>query len=105
MNGRDSKKKKARLKMNKAEMVGKYSEGMGCSKVEAAAAVEMVFELIKGTVKRGKKVQISGFGTFAVAKRKARKGINPNTREEIRIPAKKKFVFKASGSFTEQLNG
>lgn len=90
--------------MNKEEMVDKLSEAMECPKTEAATAVELILELIKGTVKQGKRVKISGFGTFAVAKRRARKGRNPQTGEEIRIPARKKFIFKASKTFTESLN-
>jgi DNA-binding protein HU-beta len=90
--------------MNKAELVEKYSEEMGCPKAEAERAVDAVFNLAKQALKKRQLVKIAGFGTFAVVRRKARKGRNPSTGEEIRIPAKKKLAFKASKAFTEQLN-
>lgn len=90
--------------MNKAELVEKYSDERGCSKAEAARAVGTVLDIIQGALAKGKEVKISDFGTFKVVRRKARKGRNPQTGEEIRIPAKKKLVFKASKAFTEQLN-
>ena len=77
--------------MNKTELVAKIAEGAGLSKVDAKKALDA----IKKAVKKSDKVALVGFGTFSVAKRGARKGINPATKKAITIPAKKVVKFKA----------
>jgi DNA-binding protein HU-beta len=81
--------------MNKTELVAKIAEGAGMSKVDAKKALDATLEAIKGAVKKSEKVALVGFGTFSVAKRDARKGINPATGKTINIPAKKVVKFKA----------
>jgi len=70
--------------MNKAELVEAVQKTLGkdTSKAQAERAVEAVVEGIKGGLKKGKPVQLVGFGTFKVANRKARLGVNPKTGEE-----------------------
>lgn len=80
--------------MNKADLIEAVA-GVVCSKKEAAAAVDAVLDAIKKALKKGDTVTLVGFGTFKVAKRKARKGRNPRTGETIKIPAKKVPVFRA----------
>lgn len=80
--------------MNKAQLVDAVAKVV-CSKKEAAAAVDAVLDAITGSLKKGQAVTLVGFGTFKVAKRKARTGRNPRTGKEIKIPAKKVPVFKA----------
>ena len=80
--------------MNKAELIDEVAKVTG-SKKEAELAVSAVFAAIQKTLKKGGDVTIIGFGTFGVAKRKARKGRNPQTGAEIKIAAKKVPVFKA----------
>ncbi|MCX8083002.1 MAG: HU family DNA-binding protein [bacterium] len=80
--------------MNKAQLVDAVAKVV-CSKKEAAAAVDAVLDGIKASLKKGDVVTLVGFGTFKVAKRKARTGRNPRTGKEIKIPAKKVPVFKA----------
>ena len=79
--------------MNKADLVKKVAKLVGTKK-EAQAAVNCVFDTITKTLKKKDTVSLVGFGTFKVDKRKARKGRNPQTGEEIKIKAKKvtKFV-------------
>ena len=79
--------------MNKADLIAAVSKVV-CTKKEAAA-VDTVLDSIKASLKKGNPVTLIGFGTFAVAKRKARKGRNPQTGTEIKIPAKKVPVFRA----------
>ncbi|HDD64615.1 MAG TPA: HU family DNA-binding protein [Firmicutes bacterium] len=79
--------------MNKADLIEAVAEVVGTKK-EAAAAVDAMLDAIKKSLKKGEPVTLVGFGTFKVAKRKARKGRNPQTGEEIKIPAKKVPVFK-----------
>ena len=66
----------------------------GLTKKDATAAVDAVFGSIQDTLKQGDKVQLIGFGTFEVRERAARKGRNPQTGAEIKIPASKVPAFK-----------
>jgi len=81
--------------MNKAELVAAVAANAKISKVNAAAAVEGAIDAIVAALKKGENVQLIGFGTFSVAKKAARKGINPKTKETINIPAKNVAKFKA----------
>jgi nucleoid DNA-binding protein len=82
--------------MNKAELVAEVQKNLGndASKAAAERAVESVLEAIKEGVKKHKSVQLIGFGTFSVAKRAARDGVNPRTKEKIRIGASTTVKFK-----------
>ena len=75
--------------MNKTDLVAKIAEGAGLSKVDAKKALEATLDAITTAVKKDDKVVLIGFGTFSVAKRAARKGINVLTKKAINIPAKK----------------
>ena len=79
--------------MNKGDLVKQVAKVVNTKK-EAQAAVNSVFSTITKALKKKDKVTLIGFGTFKVAKRKARKGINPGTGQEIKIKAKRvpKFV-------------
>jgi len=79
--------------MNKGDLVKEVAKVV-CTKKEAQAAVDCVFSTITKSLKKKDAVTLIGFGTFKVAQRKARKGRNPQTGEEIKIKAKKiaKFV-------------
>ncbi len=83
--------------MNKAGLVEAVA-GVVCGKKEAEAAVNTVLETIKKALKKGEDVTLVGFGTFKVAKRKARTGRNPKTGATIKIAAKKVPVFKAGAA-------
>ncbi len=87
--------------MTKTELVEKISVGCGCKKADAAKALDTVMESIKIALKKGQKVSLVGFGTFYVSKRKARKGRNPRTGEEIKIPAAKVPKFTAGKTLKE----
>ena len=80
--------------MNKAELAEEASGKTGLTKKVTQNVIDAVIETIGDTISRGEKVTLVGFGTFQVASRKARGGVNPRTRESINIPAKKvpKFV-------------
>lgn len=81
--------------MNKAELINAIAAKAGLSKVDAKKALDATVKAITGALKAGDKVSLIGFGTFSVAKRSARKGINPKTKQPIKIPAKKVAKFKA----------
>ena len=75
--------------MNKGDLVAKIAKETGITKRQAEAAFDSLIGSIKTSLKRNRKVTIVGFGTFSVAKRKARKGRNPQTGAPIRIAARK----------------
>ncbi|MGC2063447.1 MAG: HU family DNA-binding protein [Thermodesulfovibrionales bacterium] len=81
--------------MTKTELIDKIAAGAGLSKADAGRAFDATLDSIKASLKKGQKVTIVGFGTFAVTKRKARKGRNPRTGEVINIPAAKTPKFTA----------
>lgn len=80
--------------MNKKELIEKMADKAGLTKTDAEKALKAFEDSVVDALKSGDKVTIVGFGTFSVSERKARKGRNPQTGEEINIPAKKapKFV-------------
>ncbi|MBP5627169.1 HU family DNA-binding protein [bacterium] len=82
--------------LNKGLLVEEVVAATGLTKKQATAAVGAVLGSVQKTLKKGGKVAIVGFGTFATSKRKARKGINPKTKEQIKIAAKTVVKFKAS---------
>lgn len=83
--------------MTKADIVEQVYQNLGgFSKKEAAEIVEFVFETIKGTLEKGEKIKISGFGNFVVRQKKERTGRNPQTGEEIIIAPRKVLTFKPS---------
>ena len=75
--------------MNKAELVAAVAEKAEISKKDAEAAVKAFTDVIAEELKKGEKVQLVGFGTFEVSERAARVGGNPQTKQEIKIPASK----------------
>jgi DNA-binding protein HU-beta len=90
--------------MNKNEFVSAIAEKAGLSKADAKKAVEAFCETVTETLKAGDKIALVGFGTFAVAERAERQGINPATQQTITIPAKKTAKFKGGKELTEALN-
>jgi DNA-binding protein HU-beta len=84
--------------MNKAELIESIQKALGADATKRAAeqALDAVLDSIAKGVKKDKKVQIIGFGTFEVKKRAARLGRNPKTGEALKIAASKSVGFKAS---------
>lgn len=90
--------------MNKTELIEEIAKQTGLTKKDAEAALKAFTETVKKQLKKGQKVQLVGFGTFEVSKRKAREGINPATQEKIKIKASKAPKFKAGKAFKDALN-
>lgn len=88
--------------VNKGELIEEVARKGKFTKKDAKSAVELTLDTIKKNTKRDG-VQLVGFGSFLVSKRKARKGRNPRTGEEIKIPAGKTVRFKAGKEFKESL--
>jgi DNA-binding protein HU-beta len=75
--------------LNKGDLVAKIAKDVGITKSQADDVFNSMIGSITTSLKRGRKVTIVGFGTFSVAKRKARTGRNPQTGEPIKIAARK----------------
>ena len=89
--------------MNKGDLINEVAKVVSTKK-EAQEAVECVFASITKAVKTGDTVSLVGFGTFKVVQRKARKGRNPQTGEEIDIKASKAPKFTPGKAFKEAVN-
>jgi len=90
--------------MNKNDLVGVVAEKANVTKAQAADAVDALFEAVTTSLKAGEEVRLVGFGTFSVSKRKASKGRNPATGEEIKIPASNQAKFKPGKGLKDALN-
>ena len=91
--------------MNKATLIDKIANDAGITKNAAATAVDSLIDGITRALKKNQRVTLVGFGTFAVSKRKARTGRNPQTGETIKIKAKKAARFKPGKQLEVALNG
>ena len=89
--------------MNKGELVDAVAKDTGLPKSQAQAAVDAVIDNITKALKKGQKVTLVGFGTFAVSKREAREGRNPRTGRPIKIPAKKVVKFRVAKSVKDAI--
>src|SRR5690625_3607706 len=90
--------------MNKTDLINAVSEQAEFSKKDASRAVDAVLDSITNTLVEGEKVQLVGFGSFEVRERAARKGRNPQTGEEIDIPATKNPAFKPGKQLKDAVN-
>lgn len=90
--------------MNKAELIAALAESTGSTKKDSEVFLKSFLETVVGSLEKGDKVQLVGFGTFEVRDRKERVGRNPRTKEEIKIPASKVPVFKPGKDFKTRIN-
>lgn len=81
--------------MNKTDLISEVAAKTGMTKKDVEKVVAAFFDTVESVLKSGDKVQLIGFGTFEVRDRQARKGRNPQTGEEISIPAARVPAFKA----------
>ena len=89
--------------MNKAELVEAVQKSLSSSKAEAERSVAAVIDAIKSGLKKGKPVQLIGFGTFKIAHRKARMGVNPKTGQPLKIKASKSVKFSVGKDLKSKL--
>ena len=90
--------------MNKAELVAAMAEKTELSKKDAEKALKAFTDVVAEELKKGEKIQLVGFGTFAVSKRSAREGRNPRTGETVKIAARNAVTFKAGSKLKEAVN-
>lgn len=90
--------------MSRTELVEFVAKKAGLTKVDAAKALEATLEGITAGLKKEGRVALVGFGTFSAKKRAARNGINPLTKQPIKIAAKTVASFKAGSKLKDSLN-
>jgi DNA-binding protein HU-beta len=90
--------------MNKTELVASMAEKSGLSKKDAEKGLNAFMKSVQEALVQGDKVQLVGFASFEVRERAERKGRNPQTKEEITIPASKTPVCKVGKAFKDAVN-
>ncbi len=91
--------------MNKGDLIARIAKDARVSKAAAEKAIDSFCDAVTGTLKKGSKVTLVGFGTFSTAKRKARIGRNPATGQEIKIAAATVPKFSAGKSLKDAVRG
>lgn len=89
--------------MNKTELIKAVAEKAGLSQNDAKKALDATIATIADALAANDKVTLIGFGTFGVAEKAARTGINPRTKEKIEIAARKQVKFKAGAELAEKV--
>ncbi len=89
--------------MTKADLVDSIYEKVGLSKKEAQDIIEILFETMKQTFSEGESVKISGFGTFHVRNKMARRGRNPKTGADLEITPRRVITFKISNQLKDEI--
>lgn len=90
--------------MRKADLADEVVEKLGVSKKESSDVLQMVLDTIRAELEKGETVKIAGFGNFVVREKKARKGRNPKTGEEIGITPRRVVTFRPSQVFKKFVN-
>ena len=90
--------------MNKTNLVDAMAEDAGISKAAAKKALESFLENVEGSLKKGDRVSLVGFGSWSVSRRSAREGRNPQTGKTIKIAAKNVVKFKAGSGLQKSVN-
>ncbi|NNE97510.1 MAG: HU family DNA-binding protein [Pyrinomonadaceae bacterium] len=90
--------------MTKADLVEIVAREAEMTKKDVEQLVEIIFESITGTLNRGEKIELRGFGSFRVRERSARKGRNPKTGAPVDIPAKRVAYFKPGKDLKDIIN-
>lgn len=89
--------------MNKTELVDAVAKKAGLTKAQAKEAVDAVLTSVADALAENDKVALLGFGTFSVVEKGERTGINPRTKENITIPARKQVKFKAGAELAAKV--
>jgi DNA-binding protein HU-beta len=91
--------------MQKTDFVKSVAERANVSQKEAKQVIDAALDIITASLKGGEKVTLTGFGTFEVRQRQEREGVNPQTRQKIKIAATKTPGFSASSTLKEAVKG
>ena len=93
----------AKKPMAKTDLIERVAKAAGLEKTKAKAAIEATIDLVTKELKRGGRVQLTGFGTFSTTRRKKRMGVNPKTGAKITIPARKVPKFSAGKALKDAI--
>ena len=93
--------KPANVKLSKSDLIARLSVDLGISKVQSEKCLNAVLDAVVDLVCKGNDVKLTGFGTFYKAERKARDGVNPKTKEKIKIAAYTTAGFKVGKNFKD----
>ena len=93
------------MAITKEKLTILLQDRLGISRQESRQLVERFFKIMKDTLTQGEDLLVSGFGKFSVRQKKARRGRNPQTKENLTISAREVVVFKASGVLRQRLSG
>jgi DNA-binding protein HU-beta len=89
--------------MNRQEFINGFAKKTNESKKKSGEVLDTFLGVFEETLKKGESIQFIGFGTFNVIKKKERMGINPKTKQKIKIPAKKVIKFKAGKKLADKV--
>ena len=92
------------MALTKEKIVNRIYHQVGLSKSQSRIVAERLLEIIKRTLESGEDVLISGFGKLEVKMKKARRGRNPQTTEDLKLRARRVVVFKTSGVLRDKIN-
>lgn len=92
------------MALTKTIIAEKIQDNLELSRTDTYDVMEEFLEIIKQTIETGEDIMISGFGKFCVNEKKARKGRNPATDQEMTLPARKVVTFKCSGKLRDMIN-
>ena len=92
------------MAITKAELVSMVCDKCSFSRQESFQIVEQVFQILKETLEKGEKVKISGFGNFVIREKRARRGRNPQTGEEMKISGRRVLTFRPSALLRKVVN-
>lgn len=92
------------MALTKERITDNVYNQVGLSKNQSQRVVESLLELIKQTLAQGENLLVSGFGKFVVKNKAARRGRNPQTKEDLQLGARRVVVFRASGVLRRKLN-
>ena len=92
------------MALTKDKMVIRLQTQLGLTKPESREIVERLLGIMKDTLVQGEELLISGFGKFSVRQKNARRGRNPQTKENLILAARKVLVFKSSGILRNRIN-
>lgn len=90
--------------MNKQQLIDAAADTSGLSKTDMAAALDGVLDTITESLRAGEKITITGFGSFEVRERSARTARNPQTGEQVQVPASKAPAFRAGKALKDAIN-
>ncbi len=92
------------MTLKKAHIIETICDQIGYNKKQSAESVESLLEIIKRTLESGEDILISGFGKFCVNEKKARRGRNPATGDDLMLKPRRVVTFKCSGKLRDRIN-